>query len=158
MNRWFFFNLGLLTIVFWNLIHKEYFNYYQTTITFGIISLGFILFNWTRHAMFSTIRETKNRQRKIKYAQISKKFVRIHKYTGSSALLFVIIHGSISLSTYKFSSYQLKFIFGILAGIALTAVVTAGWLRHFRPSLRKRYWHLYLAMLMVFLVLIHLVL
>lgn len=158
MNRWFFFNLGLLSIVLWKLIHKQYFIYHQITITLGIISLGFILFNWTRHAMFSTIRETKSRQKKIKFAQISKKFVRIHKYTGSFALLFVIIHGSISLYTYNYSLGQLKIIFGIIASIVLTAVVTAGWMRHFRPTIRKRYWHLYLAMTMIFLVLIHLIL
>jgi|SRR5690625_1138998 len=156
MNRWFFFNLILISIALWRLIQKGYFYYYQTTITFGLISLGFVLFNWTRHAMFSTIRETSNRQRKIKYAQISKRFVHIHKYTGSLALFFVVIHGSISLTTYEFSTFQFKILFGIVAGIALTAVVTAGWLRHFRPTLRKRFWHLYLAMTMVFLVLIHL--
>src|SRR5690625_4200349 len=105
MNRWFFFNFGLLFLAFWNIGQKNFFIHWQTPLFLGIIGLLFILFNWTRHAMYSTIRETSDRQRKIKYAKLSKKAIRIHKWTGTTALLFAIAHGFSSWQSYKFSIY-----------------------------------------------------
>ncbi|HLS20555.1 MAG TPA: hypothetical protein VK056_02700 [Bacillota bacterium] len=155
MNRWFLFNFGLLCLALWNIVRKNFFIHWQIPLLLGFIGLLFILFNWTRHAMYSTIRETPDRQRKIKYAKLSKKAIRIHKWTGSTALLFAIAHGISSWQTYKFTTYEIKMIFGLLALLTLLSVVIAGWLRHFWPTIRKRYWHLYLAMTMIFLVLIH---
>lgn len=158
MNRWFYFNFGLLCLTLWNLGRKNFFIHWQTPLLLGMISLLFILFNWTRHAMYSTIREAKDRQRKIKYARLSKKAVHIHKWTGTTALILALFHGFFVWQTYKFTLFQIKMIFGLLAILTLFSVVIAGWLRHFRPTLRKRYWHLYLAMTMIFLVLIHILL
>src|SRR5690606_40219584 len=44
------------------------------------------------HAMFSTIRSNISRKRKIKFANISKTLLPLHKWTGTSALLFVLLH------------------------------------------------------------------
>lgn len=158
MNRWFYFNFALLCIALWHVFRKNLFLYWQIPLLFGILSLLFVLFNWTRHAMYSTIRETSNRQRKIKYANLSKKAIRIHKWTGTTALILAIIHGIFSWQTYAFTVFRAKIIFGLLTLLALLSVVIAGWMRHFRPTPRKRYWHLYLGMSMVFLLLIHVLL
>lgn len=158
MNRWFYVNFSLLGLALWNVVRKNLFIHWQIPILLGIISLLFVLFNWTRHAMYSTIREATDRQRKIKYATLSKKAIRIHKWTGTTALLFAIAHGISSWRTYKFTTYEIKMTVGFLALLLLLSVVIAGWLRHFWPTVKKRYWHLYLAMTMIFLVIIHVLL
>ncbi|HLS07010.1 MAG TPA: hypothetical protein VK079_03575 [Bacillota bacterium] len=155
MNRWFYFNFGLLSLAIWNISQKNFFTHFQLSLLLGLIGLLFTLFNWTRHAMYSTIRESDDRQRKIKYAKLSKKAIPIHKWTGTAALVFIMTHGIINWQTYQLSVYQAKIISGFVAGTALLAVVIIGWMRHLWPTLRKRYLHLYSAMAMVFLVLIH---
>lgn len=155
MNRWFYFNFGLLGLTIWKIFQKNFFTYFQLSLLLGLVGLLFILFNWTRHAMYSTIRESTDRQRKIKYAQLSKKAIPIHKWTGSTALIIIIAHGIVNWQMYQLTVNQVKIISGLVAGTALCFVVIIGWMRHLWPTLRKRYFHLYSAMLMIFLVLIH---
>lgn len=158
MNRWFLFNFILLTIAIWHLTEKYFWSTTQPHLLFGFLGLLFILFNWTRHAMYSTIREAKSRDRKIKYAQLSKKVVHIHKWTGTTALVLIVFHLILTLNVYSIQLTSLKIMSGILALTLLVIVVIFGWLRFFQPTLRKRYIHLYVGMAMVFTVLIHLLL
>lgn len=158
MNRWFFFNFLLLLVALLHLTDKYFWSAGQSHLLFGFLGLLFILFNWTRHAMYSTIREAKSRQRKIKYAQLSKKVVHIHKWTGTTALILIIFHLIFTLNIYTITIVSAKLLSGIIAFLLLITVVLFGWLRHFRPTLRKRYIHLYIGMAMVFTILIHLLL
>lgn len=158
MNKWFYFNTLLLILAMWKVISKNFFIHWQIHLLFGIIGLLFILFNWTRHAVFSTIRSTSDRARKIKYANLSKKVVHIHKWTGTTALVMIIIHALITFRHFGFYIENIKVLSGLLTGVILAAVVTTGWMRRYRPSLQKRYIHLILGMSMFFLIVIHVLL
>lgn len=152
MSYWFILNslLFLLTI-FMFLTSKG-----SAHILFGIIGLLFYLYNWTRHAMFSTIRSNISRERKIKFAQISKRALPLHRWTGTAALLFITIHAFYIIILFGFNFYHLKFLTGFLAAIILLFLVTTGWLRLFWPSPLKRQLHLKLGLSLFFLIIIHL--
>lgn len=158
MNRWFYFNILLLIIAVWKLAVKNFFEHFQVHILIGFIGLLFILFNWTRHAVFSTIRTTPDRQRKIKFANLSKKVVHIHKWTGSTALIIIILHAIFTWQHFGFYFKNIKVLSGLVTVLVLAAVVTTGWMRRYRPTLRKRYFHLFLGMSMFFLIVIHILL
>lgn len=155
MNRWFYLNMLLLILTIWKMTTKNFFGHFQVHILFGFIGLLFILFNWTRHAVFSTIRTIPDRKRKIKYANLSKRVVHIHKWTGSTALVIIIGHAVFTLRHFSFYVGNLKILSGLVIGMILAAVVTTGWMRRYRPTLRKRYLHLFLGMSMFFLIVIH---
>jgi len=154
MNKWFYFNILILAFAITKIFSKNV----KWHLLLGLIGLLFILFNWTRHAVFSTIRATSNRRRKIKYANISKKVVHIHKWTGTTALIIAISHSLLVLRHFRFYISNFKILSGLLAGIILIFVVLAGWMRYYRPTVRKRYIHLFLGMLMIFLIAIHILL
>src|SRR5690625_7817808 len=83
MNKWFYFNLLLILFV----LYKVIFGSHLLVSFIGGLGLLFVLFNWTRHAMFSTIRSDIPRIKKIKYAKLSKRVLPIHKWTGMSAFI-----------------------------------------------------------------------
>ncbi|HLQ72977.1 MAG TPA: hypothetical protein VK125_02005 [Bacillota bacterium] len=151
MNRWFYINGILLIAVSWvfftGSLHKS--------IAFGYIGFLFFLINWTRHAMFSTIRSNIPRKKKIAFAQFSKRFLPFHKWTGTLTLVFILIHGLYMFDRFTFQLTNGKMLSGLIAALTLTAVVTFGWLRLYWPSTRKRFTHLYLAMALFFLLSIH---
>src|SRR5699024_11743049 len=64
-----------------------------------------------------------SRKRKIKYAQLSKKVLPIHKYTGSSALVVLIVHASYVLYYFGWQSMNPKMLSGLLAIVVLSFVV-----------------------------------
>lgn len=132
-------------------------NYQQLHILFGIFGLLFYLYNWTRHAIFSTIRaKNVSRERKVKLAQLSKRVVLIHRWTGTSALIFVIIHLSFVIHLFGFQIHHIKFITGLLASLTMFTLVITGWIRLFKPTIAIRYIHLYLGLSLFFLIIIHL--
>src|SRR5690625_548204 len=155
MNKWFYFNAMLLFIALWKLINKHFFGTFSIHLLFGMIGLLVILFNWTRHAVFSTIRQAKDRATKIKYANISKKVVNVHRWTGTSALLIIGCHAFLTIRHFGMWLPSMKMISGLCASAILLGVVTSGWLRRFWPSPLKRYVHLYLGFFMVFTILWH---
>lgn len=65
-------------------------------ILFGFLGLLFFLFNWTRHAVFSTIRTSSNRPAKIRWVNLSKVIRPYHRWIGTSALVMIIIHAVLS--------------------------------------------------------------
>lgn len=158
MSKWFYLNIMLLGIAVWKVIEHTLHAGSHLSVWIGLMGLFFFLFNWTRHAFFSTIRNHPNRQMKIRLARISKKVVPYHRYTGTTALLLVVMHGIFMLHRYGFAYHWLKMWMGLIAAVALLFMVLSGWLRLLWPSVKKRYLHIYLGMSLFFLILIHIVL
>src|SRR5690625_3047271 len=119
MSFWCFINVAVIILAIWKIST----GYITIPIIFGALGLLFILYNWTRHAVFSTIRSNITRARKIKYAQLSKKVLPIHKYTGSTAFVLILIHGNLIYRAFGFQLTNWKMISGLLAGITLSLVV-----------------------------------
>jgi len=147
-----------LLVITWKVMLYPGFPYIPVYIVFGFIGVLLIMMNWTRHAVFSTIRSSTDRQRKIKYANYSKKIIPYHRWIGTSALLVIIIHASFVISAYGYPITHLKFSSGLITGIVLSGMVISGWLRLIWPSKRKRLTHLYLGLTMFFLIVTHILL
>ncbi|WP_461178770.1 hypothetical protein [Virgibacillus ainsalahensis] len=157
MSKWFYFNLMVLALALWNVIGGSRFPIIHLHILFGLAGLLFVLFNWTRHAVFSTIRHSPDREKKIKLATISKKVLVFHRWTGTLALVFIIIHVALVINRYGFFWENLKMVSGLVTGIFLISMVVTGWMRLIRPSGRKRRAHLRLGMVLFFLIMLHLI-
>src|SRR5699024_4878822 len=104
----------------------------------GGLGVLFILYNWTRHAVFSTIRSNISRERKIKFANISKKALPFHKWTGTTALILILFHAITVLQYFPFDLSNRKVLSGTFALIVLISLVTFGWLRHIRTTVHRR--------------------
>lgn len=154
MNKWFYFNFLVLTFAVWKVATSNLYPY----IFFGAIGLSLILFNWTRHAVFSTLRSSMDRNRKIKYAMLSKRVLPFHKWIGTTALLMIVVHAVLVIRQFGFHLTNLKMLIGLLTSLILTSVVLTGWLRLYKPSIRKRLAHLWFGLTMFFLMALHLVL
>lgn len=96
MNKWFYFNFALLIFAFWKIATSSLLPH----IIFGGLGLCLILFNWTRHAVFSTLRSPIERQKKIKFARLSKRILPFHKWIGTTALLMIVIHATLVISQF----------------------------------------------------------
>lgn len=152
MNRWFYFNFTVLLFAIWKISTSHM----QLHILFGALGLFTILFNWTRHAVFSTIREAPERTTKIKYAQFSKRILPFHKWIGTSALIFIFIHASIIFYNYNFQFTNKKMTSGFFALIILSSIVIVGWFRWYKTTVLRRYVHLTLGYTIFFFIIIHL--
>lgn len=155
MSKWFYINIVLLLIAVWQ-ITKYPILPGRIHILIGFVGLLFFLFNWTRHAVFSTIRNAPDRNTKIKFANLSKKAMPIHRWTGTTALVIIMIHAVFIIDQFGLQISNIKMTSGLIAGTVLIALVTSGWMRLFRPTVRKRKAHLYLAMVLFVLITIHL--
>lgn len=153
MSKWFFINSVVLVFALWKITTGSL----GLHILFGGLGLLLILYNWTRHAVFSTIRSNISRQQKIKYAQLSKKVLPFHKWTGSTALFFILIHGGLITNWFGLHVTNIKMLSGLIAAITLASVVIAGWFRFFKTTYRKRIIHLTLAFCLFGFVLLHLI-
>jgi len=157
MSKWFYINLFVLILALWNVFTHYSFPSLMLHISLGFLGLLFILFNWTRHAMYSTIRDSHDRQKKIKIAQLIKKDMPFHRWTGTAALFIILFHGSVAIHRFGFQWDNVKFLSGSLAALILTGVVVTGWMRRLRPTGRKRMAHLYLGLSLIFLIIAHLI-
>ncbi|MEK4801627.1 hypothetical protein MHI02_08810 [Oceanobacillus sp. FSL K6-0118] len=155
MSKWFYWNTALLVIVIVRVV--TYFSFPKLTlpIIFGLIGFLFFLFNWTRNAVFSTIRNVDDRKTKIKLANLSKKVMPFHRYTGTIALVIIIIHVFFIGYWYGFSFTNIKMIFGLLALINLIFMVMTGWWRLMKPTGKLRRIHLRLGISLFFLITLH---
>ena len=154
MNKWFYFNFLLMAFASWKVATSSLLPH----IIVGAIGLCLILFNWTRHAVFSTLRSPIERHKKIKYANLSKRILPFHKWIGTTALLLIIIHATLVISQFGLDLSNPKMLIGLIAGLILICIVLTGWMRLFRPSIRKRLAHLWLGLLIFFFVTLHLIL
>lgn len=152
LSRWFFINIIVVGLFLWKLTTTSI----HLPIIFG--ALGFILFmfNWLRHAMFATLRSDIPRKRKIRFAKISKWAMPIHRWTGTIALICIIIHASTIFYQFGFQTTNYKMMFGFMAGIMMSIVVISGWIRHMRTTAFKRVIHLSVAFTLFYLIIIHL--
>lgn len=154
MNKWFYFNFFLMIFAIWKVATSSLFPH----IIFGSIGLCFFLFNWTRHAVFSTLRSPIARHKKVKYANLSKKILPFHKWIGTFALVMIIIHATLVIPQFGFDLANPKILIGLIGGLVLTFIVLTGWMRLFRPSIRKRLIHLWLGLSLFFIIILHLIL
>ncbi|MFA1820332.1 hypothetical protein ACDX78_09125 [Virgibacillus oceani] len=157
MNKWYFINLFILIFALWNVLTHYSFPNLLIHISLGLLGLMLILFNWTRHAMYSTIRDSPDRKNKIKIAQLIKKDMPFHRWTGTAALLVILMHGSTAIHRFGFQWGNGKFLSGLFASLILAGVVTTGWMRRVRPTGKKRMAHLYLGLSLIFLIIAHLI-
>ncbi len=158
MNKWFYFNTFVLILAIWNLVNHHSFPKLSIHMIVGFLGLMFILFNWTRHAVFSTIRSHPDRKTKIRYANLSKKVIPFHRWTGTTALLVTLVHAGLVVDLYGWHWSHLKVMSGLLTIMILTAIVITGWMRLYRPTVTKRMTHLYLGICMFFSIIAHLLL
>ncbi|MFD2046490.1 hypothetical protein ACFSTA_19300 [Ornithinibacillus salinisoli] len=156
MNKWFYFNSTVLLIAVWQVFHL--FPTIPIHIVIGFIGVVFILFNWTRHAVFSTIRNTSDRNRKIRLANMSKKILPFHRWIGTTALFIIIIHAILVIDIYGLYWRNAKYVSGFVTGLILIGMVTTGWMRLLRPTGRKRKAHIYFGLALFFFVTIHVML
>lgn len=153
MSKWFFINIIVLLYAIWKIST----NYHGIHMLVGGIGLLFILYNWTRHAVFSTIRSNIPRQKKIVFAKLSKKALPIHKWTGTSAFLIILIHASLVLLRFGFQAYYIKMWSGFFALTILALVVITGWMRWYRTTVKRRYIHWTLGFILFAALLIHII-
>src|SRR5699024_8088660 len=143
MSKWFFINTMIFILVIWKVTSGQVTSHR----IIGGLGMLFILYNWTRHAVFSTIRSNISRERKIKFAQLSKKALPFHKWTGTSALILILLHLGLVLGYFPLQIHNPKIVTGIIALFILINLVLFGWLRHIRTTVKRRYIHWTLAYL-----------
>ncbi|MFS0672107.1 hypothetical protein [Ornithinibacillus sp. 179-J 7C1 HS] len=158
MSKWFFINFIFLIIVLWKVIGHNAFPFVQVHIWLGVMGALFILYNWTRNAVFETIRNVSSRKTKIRLARFSKKVVTIHRWTGNIAFIVILIHALIIIYHYGFSFQNKKMVVGLIALFTLAIQVFTGWLRLFKPTVRLRFIHLYIGMTLFLFVILHILL
>ena len=154
MNKWFYFNFILMMFAIWKIATSSLLPH----IIFGGIGLFLILFNWTRHAVFSTLRSPIPRQKKIKYANLSKRILPFHKWIGTTALIMIVIHATLVISQFGLDLTNPKMVIGLLGGFFLVGIVLTGWMRLYKPTIRKRLFHLWLGLTIFFIMILHLAL
>ena len=154
MSKWFFINFIVLLILIWKLTSSH------PSLHILVGGIGFLLFlmNWTRHAVFSTLRSNMDRRKKIKYANLSKRVYPFHRWVGTSALVLILFHALLAIQRFGFQINNLKMISGLLAISVFTCVVITGWMRLYKPSIKKRMAHLWLGLTLFTLAVIHLLL
>src|SRR5699024_2896403 len=93
MSVWFLFNAALLIWAVWNVTAGLSAHTAYVHILLGFAGFLFFIFNWTRNAVFSTIRNAESRATKVRLARMSKRIVPYHRWTGTTALVLIILHG-----------------------------------------------------------------
>ncbi|MCF3942136.1 hypothetical protein [Oceanobacillus alkalisoli] len=156
MSIWLYINILLFITVLFSL--ADQYAHLPIHIMFGLAGLFLILFNWTRHAFFSTIRNTPDRKKKIKLATISKRIYPFHRWVGTTALLLIILHAAIIIHRFGFLWMNMKMWSGVGAIITLICMVLSGWFRLYFPSVKKRRMHIIFGFLLFFFVALHTVL
>src|SRR5690625_312874 len=154
MSKWFFLN-GFIFIL---LVCKLTSGHIALHKVVGGVAFLFVLYNWTRHAVFTTIRSNISRQRKIKYAQLSKKLQPVHKWTGTTALIIALLHAAFIGHIFGIHMQHAKMVSGLIALLMLCFVVLFGWIRHMRTTVVRRYLHWGFAYALIVAVVIHLLL
>lgn len=158
MSIWFLLNGALLIWALWNVIESLTVQSTYYHILLGFIGFSFFIFNWTRNAVFATIRNADDRQTKIKLAKFSKKIMPSHRWTGTLSIIFILLHGISILHLYNFDITNMKILTGLLAGSTMLLLVLSGWysllIRH---DLMTRNLHRWLGLSLFILTALHLI-
>ncbi len=156
MSIWFLLNGLLLIWAIWNVasgvaVHTSYIH-----ILLGFTGFLFFIFNWTRNAVFSTIRNIENRQTKIRLATMSKRIRPYHRWVGTGAFLIILLHAWAVVALYGFNLGNMKILTGFLASINLFVLVLSGWYRLLvDPRIKIRKLHIRLGISMFILTVVH---
>src|SRR5699024_6361287 len=152
MNKWFFINVIFLMFTWIKIL--IYYHGIHTII--GGTALTLILYNWTRHVVFSSIRSANvSRQRKTSLATLSKRVLPFHTWTGSMALVIGVIHIVFVLQSYGLQMKQFKQVSGLLSVSTLVLLVLFGWLRWYKTTVSRRYIHWTLGYITIFIIILH---
>jgi len=154
MSKWFIINALVFLFALWKITT----GYHGIHMVIGGIGLCFILYNWSRHAMFSSIRANIPRKKKIRLATFSKKVLPLHKWTGSIAFLLILVHMRLVFHRFGLHLHNWKMTSGLIALIILMSVVLAGWLRWYKTTVKRRYTHWILGFILFFTIVVHLLL
>ena len=157
MSIWFLLNGALLIWALWNVIESLAVHTTYCHFLLGFTGFLFFIFNWTRNAVFATIRNTEDRQKKIRLAKFSKKIMPYHRWTGTLSIILIVLHGTAVLYLYNFDMTNMKILTGLLAALTMLALVLSGWysllIRH---DLMTRNLHRRLGLSLFILVALHL--
>lgn len=154
MSRWFIINGIFILFVIWKVATGNF----TIPLLFGVLGFCFFMINWMRHAMFATIRSKIDRKRKIMLAKFSKRAMPFHKWTGTIAFIFILVHMILMVNLYGFQMNNFKMMFGLMACLLLFLTVIMGWFRFYRTTIRKRIWHLSFAFTLFYIIIIHIAL
>ncbi|HLR65263.1 MAG TPA: hypothetical protein VK075_07545 [Pseudogracilibacillus sp.] len=154
MSKWFYINSFFIILVIISILQGPMYD----AKWIGFIAFLFFMFNWMRHAMFATLRSKMARKKKIKLAKLSKKAMPWHRWTGTAAALFAVIHGLMMIHTFGFQTNNFKMMFGLMALVIIVLTVLTGWWRLMRTTVRKRLIHLTLAFTLFYLLVFHILL
>ncbi|WP_010098638.1 hypothetical protein [Ornithinibacillus scapharcae] len=158
MSKWFLLNFLLLITVIWKVTEHYSFPNLKVHILLGLLGVLLFLYNWTRNAVFETIRNIPDRKVKIRLAKLSKRVVMVHRWTGNIVMAVILLHGLMIISQYGFTIRSPKMVVGLMALVLMAIQVITGWVRLFKPTIRVRYIHLYNGMVIFFFVTLHILL
>ncbi|WP_077324939.1 hypothetical protein [Virgibacillus siamensis] len=150
MNYWFLLNVGLFVFAVVRMIRD-----FSFPVLVAVCGLLCILFNWNMHAIFSKVRYLTSRNERIKIAKRARKIMPFHVLIGLTGFSLIVLHLSLILGNYGLADVTPKIISGGIAFIGVTGVMASGWLRRIKATGKRRLAHLYLSMLLYFLILLH---
>jgi uncharacterized membrane protein len=157
MSIWFFLNGALLIWAAWNISQRLAVQSVHHHILLGFAGFLFFIFNWTRNAVFATIRNVDDRAVKVGLARFSKKIMPYHRWIGTLSFILISFHGLAVIHLYGFNPDSMKFLTGLLATVNLFILVLSGWysllIRH---NLQSRRLHIGLGFSMFILTALHL--
>lgn len=154
LSIWFFINFTVILFASWKIST----GYIGIHVVIGAIGLIFVFYNWSRHAVYSTIRSNISRKRKIKYAKLTRSVRKYHQWVGVFSLLIILFHAIFVMYYYNFHFNNLKMISGIGAIAMLMGVVITGFRRKWKKTHRRHKVHLGFGFGLFALVLSHLIL
>jgi hypothetical protein len=125
----------------------------------SLAQLGVILFivNINMYFIFLVIRNTSQRQVKIRLAKFSRVLMKWHIRIGITGAILILAHAMINFSQMGpvLGFAHLKLLSGYLAITLLSLTLLAGYLRHKKASGFRRRFHLVTAMLFLTAFLVH---
>lgn len=154
LSKWFFINFFVLLFAFWKILSGVV----AIHIYIATIGLLCIFHNWTRHAVYATIRSDIPRKKKIKFAKLTKKVRKYHQLVGTSALVIIIVHACFALYYYRFFISHSKAASGMMALLLLACVVLTGYRRKWKKTRKRQTIHLMFGYAMFIFVVLHLLL
>ncbi|MDQ6595645.1 hypothetical protein E2K98_22340 [Bacillus salipaludis] len=121
------------------------------------IAVIFFIVNVNMYFIFLVIRNTSQRNVKIRLAKFSRALMKWHIKIGVSATILILAHALINLSKVgPLVGYtHVKFVSGYLAILMLSVTLFAGYLRYKKSSGFRRKFHLTSAMILLAAFLIH---